>query len=124
MLTDEEQRAKQQITAAFENAELRVPWVKEVLAKLPIEPPRAQKILRILIKEQELVKVSEELVFHRSAIERLRTQLTQYKARSDRLNVSSFKDLAGITRKYAIPLLEYLDRERVTRRVGDERVIL
>ncbi len=124
VLTDEEQRAKQQITAAFENAGLRVPWVKEVLAKLPIEPPRAQKILRILIKEQELVKVSEELVFHRSAIERLRTQLTQYKARSDRLNVSSFKDLAGITRKYAIPLLEYLDRERVTRRVGDERVIL
>ena len=124
VLTDEEQRAKQQITAAFENAGLKVPWVKEVLAKLPIEPPRAQKILQILIKEQALVKVSEELVFHRSAIERLRTQLTQYKARSDRLNVSSFKDLAGITRKYAIPLLEYLDRERVTRRVGDERVIL
>ena len=124
VLTDEEQRAKQQITAAFENAGLRVPWVKEVLAKLPIEPPRAQKILQILIKEQALVKVSEELVFHRSAIERLRTQLAQYKARSNRLNVSSFKDLAGITRKYAIPLLEYLDRERVTRRVGDERVIL
>ena len=124
VLTEEEARAKQRITAAFENAGLTVPSVKEVLAKLPIEPQRAQKILQILIKELALVKVSQELVFHRSAIERLRAQLAHYKARSDRLNVSSFKDLAGITRKYAIPLLEYLDRERVTRRVGDDRVIL
>ena len=124
VLTEEEEQAKQRIIAAFENAGLTVPSVKEVLGKLPIEPQRAQKILRILIKELALVKVSEELVFHRSAIERLRAQLAHYKARSDRLNVSSFKDLAGISRKYAIPLLEYLDRERVTRRVGDDRVIL
>ena len=124
VLTEEEEQAKQRIIAAFENAGLTVPSVKEVLRKLTIEPQRAQKILRILIKELALVKVSEELVFHRSAIERLRTQLAQYKARSDRLNVSSFKELAGISRKYAIPLLEYLDRERVTRRVGDDRVIL
>ena len=46
------------------------------------------------------------------------------KPKTPKLNVASFKDLFGITRKYAIPLLEYLDRERVTRRVGDERVIL
>ena len=124
VLTEEEEQAKQRITASFENAGLTVPSVKEVLGKLPIEPQRAQKILRILIKELALVKVSEELVFHRSAIERLRAQIAHYKARSDRLNVSSFKDLAGISRKYAIPLLEYLDRERVTRRVGDDRVIL
>ena len=124
VLTEEEEQAKQRIIAAFENAGLTVPSVKEVLGKLPIEPQRAQKILRILIKELALVKVSEELVFHHSAIERLRAQLAHYKARSDRLNVSSFKNLAGISRKYAIPLLEYLDRERVTRRVGDDRVIL
>ncbi len=124
VLTEEEEQAKQRITAAFGNAGLTVPSVKEVLGKLPVESQRAQKILRILIKELVLVKVSEELVFHRSAIERLRAQLAHYKARSDRLNVSSFKDLACISRKYAIPLLEYLDRERVTRRVGDDRVIL
>jgi selenocysteine-specific elongation factor len=51
--------------------------------------------------------------------------LAAYKAaKGDRISVLAFKDLTGVTRKYAIPLLEYLDRERVTRRHGDERVIL
>jgi selenocysteine-specific elongation factor len=55
----------------------------------------------------------------------LKEQLSNYKkAKGDRITVPIFKELTGITRKYAIPLLEYLDRERVTRRVGEERVIL
>ncbi len=124
VLKEEEERAKQQIAAAFETAGLTVPSVKEVLARLPVEAQRAQKILQILVKEKALVKVSDELMFHHTAIEQLRRRLAEYKSRNDRLNVGSFKDLAGVTRKYAIPLLEYLDRERVTRRVGDERVIL
>ena len=79
----------------------------------------------LLLREGTLVKVSEELVFHRSAIARLRELLTSYRAqKGERLPIAAFKELTGITRKYAIPLLEYLDRERVTRRVGDERVIL
>jgi len=124
VLKEDEERARQQIAAAFEGAGLAVPSVKEVLAKLPVEPQRARKILLILIKEKTLVKVTEELVFHHSAIEQLRRTLAGYKARSDRISVPAFKELTGITRKYAIPLLEYLDRERVTRRIGDERLIL
>ena len=50
--------------------------------------------------------------------------MVKYKSRSNRLNVSTFKEITGLSRKYAIPLLEYLDREHVTRREGDERVIL
>jgi len=64
------------------------------------------------------------LVFHRGALEGLRQTIARYKSTSPKLDVAKFKDLTGISRKYAIPLLEYLDRERVTRRVGDERVIL
>ena len=70
------------------------------------------------------MKVSADLVFHRDSIERLKSLLQDRKRESDRITVPVFKDLAEISRKYAIPLLEYLDRERVTRRVGDERVIL
>ena len=97
----------------------------EVLAKLAVEAQRAEKLLRILLREKNLVRVSAELVFHRQALAQLREQLAAYKkARGDRISVPAFKELTGITRKYAIPLLEYLDREHVTRRVGDERVIL
>jgi selenocysteine-specific elongation factor len=124
-LLPEEAKAKEQIEVAFASAGLAVPTVKEVLAKLAVEAKRAEKLLQILLREKSLVRVSPELVFHHQALGQLRKQVAAYKkAQGDRLTVPIFKELTGITRKYAIPLLEYLDRERVTRRAGDERVIL
>jgi selenocysteine-specific elongation factor len=124
-LQPEEAKAKDQIEAAFASAGLAVPSVKEVLAKLAVEAKRAEKLLHILLREKNLVRVSPELIFHRQALSYLREQLASYKsAKGGRISVPVFKELTGITRKYAIPLLEYLDRERVTRREGDERVIL
>ncbi len=124
-LAPEEAKAKEQIEQAFAQAGLTVPSMKEVLEKLPVEAARAQKIVQILLREQVLVRVTVELVFHRTALERVRRLLADYKKqRGERMSVPAFKELTGITRKYAIPLLEHLDRERVTRRVGDERVIL
>jgi selenocysteine-specific elongation factor len=121
----EEAKAKEEIEAAFASASLTVPSVKEVLAKLRVEPKRAEKLLQILLREKSLVRVSPELIFHRNALAQLKEKLSAYKkAKGDRISVPVFKELTGITRKYAIPLLEYLDRERVTRRAGDERVIL
>jgi selenocysteine-specific elongation factor len=93
-----------------------------VLAKSGIEAARARSLLQIMLREKRLVRVSEDLVFHQSAIAQLRGMLAAHKA--SRFNVGTFKEWTGISRKYAIPLLEYLDRERVTRREGDERVVL
>jgi len=123
-MTSEELAARDEITRAFESANLAVPSAKEILAALPIDRARAEKILLILLKEGVLVKVAEDLLFHRAALERLRGLLARRKEQSNRLNVAIFKELTGLSRKYAIPLLEYLDRERVTRREGDERIIL
>jgi len=123
-LSAEEIAAKERISRAFEQAGLTVPPAADVLAQLPVDRARAQKILQILLRERTLVKVSEGLLFHRAALDRLRSLLSQRKAKSDRLEVATFKEMTGVTRKYAIPLLEYLDRERITRRVGDVRVIL
>jgi selenocysteine-specific elongation factor len=90
-----------------------------------VEAKRAEKLLQILLRDKSLVRVSPELIFHHRALTGLKEQLAKYKkAKGERISVPGFKDLTGITRKYAIPLLEYLDRERVTRRAGDERVIL
>jgi selenocysteine-specific elongation factor len=124
-LQPEEARAKEEIEKAFSGAGLTVPSFKEVLAKLSVEAKRAEKLLQILLREKSLVRVSPELIFHANALAQLKQQLLTYKkAKGERISVPIFKDLTGITRKYAIPLLEYLDRERVTRRAGDERVIL
>jgi len=124
-LLPEELRAKEEIEKAFASAGLAVPSVKEVLMKLPVDARRAEKILQILLRDKNLVRVSPELIFHREALAEMKSKVAGYKkAKGERISVPVFKDLTGITRKYAIPLLEYLDRERVTRRAGDERVIL
>jgi selenocysteine-specific elongation factor len=124
-LQPEEARAKEQIEKEFSSAGLAVPSVKEVLAKLSVESKRAEKLLQILLREKMLIRVTPELIFHRDALAQLRDQLLAHKKiKGERISVPAFKELTGITRKYAIPLLEYLDRERVTRRAGDERVIL
>jgi selenocysteine-specific elongation factor len=124
-LSAEENRAKELIEREFANAGLTVPDFASVLAKLPVDAARAQKILQILLREKVLVKISSDLVFHRNTLLKLREMLAKYrKERGARLPITVFKELTGITRKYAIPLLEHLDREQVTRRAGDERVIL
>jgi selenocysteine-specific elongation factor len=123
-LKDEESRAKQQIEKAFASAGLKVPLMKEVLAALPVDKTRAQKLVTLLLRDRVLVKLADELVFHQNALEDLRRLVAEQKIRSPKIDVGKFKDLIGVTRKYAIPLLEYLDREHVTRRVGDERIIL
>jgi len=124
VMKDEEAESKKQIEEAFAGAGLKVPALEEVLTGLKVDRARAQKIVTLLLRERMLVKVSEELVFHRSALEELRRMVAAQKAKSPKMDVALFKEMTGVSRKYAIPLLEYLDRERVTRRVGDVREIL
>lgn len=122
VLKQDEEKARAAIEAAFEEAGLATPAVAEVLAKSGVEAARARTLMQILLREKRLVKIADDLVFHRSAIERLRGILAPRK--SERFGVGDFKEWTGISRKYAIPLLEFLDRERVTRREGDRRVVL
>ena len=124
VMKDEEAESKRNIEEAFAAAGLKVPALREVLAGLKVDKPRAQKIVTLLLRDKVLIKVSDELVFHRSALEALRRQIAAQKAKTPKMDVAVFKEMTGVSRKYAIPLLEYLDRERVTRRVGDVREIL
>jgi len=81
----------------------------------------------MLLDDGTLLRVRADLFLHVSAMNRLRALLQDFASQHepDRLiDVAQFKELAGVSRKYAIPLLEYLDRERITRRAGDKRMIL
>jgi selenocysteine-specific elongation factor len=91
--------------------------------KVPVEV--VNRIATLLVRRSVLVRVGD-LLFHESALERLKGEIRSLKQRgaAETIDVGAFKDRYNITRKYAIPLLEYLDRERVTRRVGDARRIL
>jgi selenocysteine-specific elongation factor len=124
VMKDEEAESRKRIEQAFAAAGLKVPALDEVLASLKVDKVRAEKIVTLLLREKTLVKISHQLVFHRSALDELRRQIVAQKAKASTIDVAAFKQLTGVSRKYAIPLLEYLDRERLTKRVGDARQIL
>ncbi|HBB96574.1 MAG TPA: selenocysteine-specific translation elongation factor [Blastocatellia bacterium] len=127
-LSDEDARVQDSLEKMFRDAGLSAPNLADVFAKAGLKPsdPRGRKILQLLIDSGALVKVHGEMFFHKSALDELVKKLRAHAQQtSDRaIDVGAFKDLAGISRKYAIPLLEYLDRQRVTRREGERRVIL
>ncbi|MFN7919252.1 MAG: selenocysteine-specific translation elongation factor [Bryobacteraceae bacterium] len=121
-LKQDEEQALAKIEGAFERAGLTVPSLAEVLAGCGVEAGRARNLLQILLRQKRLVRISDDLVFHPVAIGALKELLASHKG--ERFAVPAFKDWTGISRKYAIPLLEFLDRERVTRREGDTRLVL
>ena len=121
-LKTDESEATQKIESLFREAGLAVPSTSEVLAKSGIEPGRARSLLQILLKDRKLIKINDEFVFHASAIDALHGILTPRVG--TKFSVADFKTWTGVSRKYAIPLLEFLDREHVTRREGDCRIVL
>jgi selenocysteine-specific elongation factor len=121
-LRDDEQQARQAIERAFETGGLAAPSAAEALAKSGVESARARELMQILLREKKLVRINAELILHHAAVAHLRELLGA--RRGVRFQVPAFKEWTGVSRKYAIPLLEFLDREHVTRREGDERIVL
>jgi selenocysteine-specific elongation factor len=127
-LSPQEQAAKNHLADVYARAALRPISLDEAITQagpqLGIDSQRAQRFAQMLINSGVLVRIAD-LIFHQSAIEELKSALRRFKIEhSPRIDVSAFKELTGVSRKYAIPLLEYLDRQRITRRVGDAREIL
>ena len=121
-LKQDEEDASAKIENAFRAGGLAVPSMQEVLGKSGVETSRARSILQLLLRDKRLIRVNDELVFHCSALQSLRQLLAQKKGQ--KFAVPEFKDWTGVSRKYAIPLLEFLDRERITRRDGDTRIVI
>lgn len=113
----------------YRAAGLEVPKLEEALTAAVegtgITREAAMKLFRLFLDSGEIVKVNDEFYFTHQAIDGLIDLVRRYAARSsDRLiDVPTFKEMAGLSRKYAIPLLEYLDREHITSRAGDKRLI-
>lgn len=118
---------RDQLETIYRDAKLAAPSMGEAFARAGLGSSAQQhgrKVLQVLIDAGSLVRVDGEMFFHREALEDLKAKLRAHAGKEGSIDVAAFKELAGISRKYAIPLLEYFDRERVTRREGDRRVIL
>jgi len=119
--------ARERIIARYRDAGLKPPVTDEVAAALGLGAEIVEKIVSLLVRQRTLVRV-DTLVFHEEALLQLkadvRSRTSAPSGAPATIDVAAFKERYGVTRKFAIPLLEYLDRERVTRRVGDSRVVI
>ncbi|HEV8587301.1 MAG TPA: SelB C-terminal domain-containing protein, partial [Pyrinomonadaceae bacterium] len=120
---------RDRLEAVYREAKLASPSIGEALTRAGVAAPEQQhgrKVLQVLIDSGKLIRVDGDMFFHRDALDEMIGRLRTLAAKTpDRaLDVPAFKEMTGISRKYAIPLLEYLDRERITRREGDRRIVL
>jgi len=123
-LAGEDAHVREQLIARYRTLGLGAPSPDGVIASLGLERQTARKIVQLMVKDNVLVRISEDMTVDRSALQKLIENVRALKAGNARFGVKEFKELTGLSRKFAVPLLEYLDGQRVTRRVGDERVIL
>ena len=124
-LTDEEARVRDTVAQIIGDAALAPPDRSELPARVGARPEVVERMAALLVRQKVLARVGD-LLFHDAALRRLKAEIRALK--DDRgastIDVATFKDRYRVSRKYAIPLLEFLDRERVTRRVGEVRQIL
>jgi selenocysteine-specific elongation factor len=129
-LSDQDVALRDRIEQVYVAAGLEAPSLDEAMTKANVAAPQrtqARKLLQLLLDDRKLVRITGDMFMHANVITDLKAKLQTYAAQHepDRLiDVPTFKDLAGVSRKYAIPLLEYFDRDQTTRRAGDKRLIL
>jgi len=129
-LSEKDSRLRERLEEVYIEAGVESPSIDDALVRAGVTAPQrvqARKVLQLLIEGCVILRVQNEMFMHSRVLDELRLKLLDYASRHEPerlIDVAAFKDLAGVSRKYAIPLLEYFDREKVTRRSGDKRIIL
>jgi len=129
-LSEQDAELSKRIEQLYLAAGVEAPSIDEAMTKTGVtaaQRAQARKLLQLLLDDRKLVRIQGEMFMHAQVVEDLKAKLRNYASQHEPerlIDVPAFKDLAGVSRKYAIPLLEFFDREQVTRRAGDKRLIL
>jgi len=122
-LDDTRERILRELEAQFLAAGFQPPRAEELFEKLKLGKSQDKQLLQVLLDQGHAVRLKDNVVFHRTNLEKAESLLVQYLHEHREITPIEFKDLLGISRKYAIPLLEYFDGQKLTIRVGDKRVL-
>lgn len=110
------------IEERFRAAGLQPPPVSELIRAIPQKPKTIEGIVSYLVKRGTLIRLSEGIYLHHQPLAEAAQKLSAERGKT--IDVGWFKEFFGLSRKIAIPLLEHFDRERVTKRTGDQRLVL
>ena len=122
-LSPEQQRVVDRLEDDFLRAEAAPPSAEEALGRAGLGGDEEHELFQVLVQAGKLVRVKESLFFHTRALDAIQTKLVALLRERKEIGPADIKDLLGISRKYAIPLLEFFDQRRVTARVGERRIL-
>lgn len=122
-LDDRQQQLRRKILETIADSNWNPPSLAELCRQLPHPEKQVRDLYFFLLEQGELVRITESVVLPANRLEELRLRLKKRFPKGEAFSVADFKDLFGISRKYAIPYLEFLDRNRITQRVGDQRIL-
>jgi selenocysteine-specific elongation factor len=122
-LSPEQQRVLTRLEEEFRKAEAAPPSAEEALGRVGLSGDEEHELFQVLVGAGTLVRVKESLFFHARALDTIQEKLVTLLRERKEIGPGDIKDLLGISRKYAIPLLEFFDGRRVTARVGERRVL-
>ena len=122
-LSPEQQAAVDRVEREFREAQAAPPSAAEALGRAGVHGDEEHDLFQVLLESRRLVRVKESLFFHAEALDAIQEKLVALLRERKEIGPGDVKDLLGISRKYAIPLLEFFDTRRVTARVGERRVL-
>ena len=120
-LAQDQEEIRRELEKIYIKSGLQPPYFQEIKEKFPGNT--GAEVLEVMVKEGDILKVKEDLYFHRKAIDGLKSELIAFLKNNGEITTPQFKEMTGASRKYTIPVIEYFDRTQVTVRVGDTRVL-
>jgi len=123
-LNERQQRLAQRVEQILREAGVTPPPLEVISQQVGAPPDAVRAMIQVLLEQEVLVRLEGDLFFHRETIDQLAELVRHTIREKGSLSVGEFRDLTGSSRKFAVPLLEYFDRIRLTRRVGDVRVLV
>jgi selenocysteine-specific elongation factor len=120
-VTDLDQQLCERIAAAMQEARWAPPGLEELAGALHEAPPRVEKMLCLLVERGVLVRLDERIVMHQTAIDAAKQVALGLFRKAPSFTTMDFRDALGVSRKYAVPLVDHLDKARFTVRSGNNR---
>jgi selenocysteine-specific elongation factor len=122
-LKGEMEELREELSIVYRDGGLAPPTVREVLERFSDRKKEIASLIQVMTREGVLVRISEDLNFHRDALAKLREDYRRLLIRDVQATPASFKELTGLSRKFIIPLMEYFDMTKLTMRAGDHRIL-
>jgi selenocysteine-specific elongation factor len=122
-LKEEMGNLREELSGVYREGGLAPPTLREILERFSDREKEVASLIQVMTREGDLVRISEDLNFHRDALAALREDYRRLLLREGQATPASFRELTGLSRKFIIPLMEYFDMTRLTMRAGDHRIL-